>query len=217
MPTFLTLLTIALIATLFSGSVPEPFLPQFKIATLVAPLLLLLVQVVRSTSAAAKTQPAAPVIAKPEPESVAAPAAARSVTPEQGNDRAVIDFLARLQEKGRLIDFIMDDITAYDNESVGAAARIVHQGCHEVLKECFTIEAVFDGEEMETVQLGDHYDSHKYRLIGKVPDSAPYEGQVLHRGWKTSRINLPRKIQPASAPQPSTDTILAPVEIEISA
>ena len=40
----------------------------------------------------------------------------------------IVSFLATFQERGRLIDFLMDDITTYDDAQVGAAARVVHQG-----------------------------------------------------------------------------------------
>jgi hypothetical protein len=61
-----------------------------------------------------------------KPEPTPAPAA-----PEADADREtlaeaqVLHFLGRLQEKGRLVDFVMDDIAPYSNEQVGAAARIV--------------------------------------------------------------------------------------------
>ena len=37
--------------------------------------------------------------------------------------------------EGRLIDFLMDDLTAYGDAQVGAAARVVHEGCKAVLQE----------------------------------------------------------------------------------
>ena len=42
-------------------------------------------------------------------------------------EAGVVQFLARLQEKGRLVDFLMDDITPYSNEQIGVVARVVHQ------------------------------------------------------------------------------------------
>ena len=43
----------------------------------------------------------------------------------------IVSFLATFQERGRLIDFLMDDITTYDDAQVGAAARVAPgvQGC----------------------------------------------------------------------------------------
>jgi hypothetical protein len=38
-------------------------------------------------------------------------------------DAEIVSFLAMLQEKGRLVDFLMDNINAYNDAQVGAAAR----------------------------------------------------------------------------------------------
>lgn len=208
--TFLTLLTIALISTLFYSPIPEQFLVPMQIAAIATPTLLLILQMLTLSKS---KQPADTELI--EPEKVEQPAAATTTTVEQSCDAAVVQFVARLQEKGRLLDFIMDDITAYDNESVGAAARIVHQGCCEVMHDSFTIEPVFKGDEMASISLADNYDSHSYRLIGKVPESAPFEGQVLHRGWKTTRVNLPQVINTEDHIDVAR-SIMAPADVEIN-
>ena len=211
MSVFLTLLTIALISTFFYYPVPTEYLQYLQIAAIATPALLLILQMFKLGKSAGTTadKPAE------RPEQLKQPAAAKSLSVEAGNDAAVVQFLARLQEKGRLVDFIMDDITSYDDESVGAAARIVHQGCREVLNDSFTIETVHVGEEMETISLADNYNSHAYRLIGKVPDSAPFDGRVLHRGWKTTRVNLPHVVNTADHIE-AARSIIAPAEVEIS-
>src|SRR6478736_5213980 len=38
-------------------------------------------------------------------------------------DAEIVSFLAMLQARGRLVDFLMDDINAHDDAQVGAAAR----------------------------------------------------------------------------------------------
>lgn len=210
--TFLTLLTIALISTLLYSPIPEQFLASIQIAAIATPTLLLILQMLTLDKS---KQPTATTTKITEPEKMEQPAAATAITTEQSCDAAVVQFVARLQEKGRLLDFIMDDIAAYDNESVGAAARIVHQGCCEVLQDSFTIETVFPGEEMESITLADNYDSHSYRLIGKVPEAAPFVGQVLHRGWKTTRVNLPQVVNTAEHIEVAR-SIIAPADVEIN-
>ncbi|MDY0190246.1 MAG: DUF2760 domain-containing protein [Desulfuromonas sp.] len=209
---FLILITIAIISTLLYGQVPEQFIPIMNKAAIAAPTLLLVIHVVSIFKKSAPTSPEPQPVEEPAPEE---PSAAVSLSQEANSDAAVVQFLARLQEKGRLLDFLMDDIAAYDNESVGAAARIVHQGCCEVLDESFTIETVHAGAEMETITLADNYDSAAYRLSGKVPESAPFEGNVLHRGWKTTRVNLPKLVLTADNIN-SARSIIAPAEVEIS-
>ena len=211
MPIFLTLLTVAIISTLFYYPIPAQFQQPLQIAAIASPALLLIIQIFKlSKTFQTPSSELAELSQQTEPA-----AAAKSVSIEESNDTAVVQFLARLQEKGRLVDFLMDDITAYDNESVGAAARIVHQGCREVLNDGFAIETVHAGAEMETISLADNYDSHAYRLIGKVPDSAPFNGQVLHRGWKTTRVSLPHVVNTEKHIE-VTGAIIAPAEVEIS-
>jgi len=48
-------------------------------------------------------------------------------------DAEIVSFLAMLQARGRLVDFLMDDINAHDDAQVGAAARVVHAGCKSAL------------------------------------------------------------------------------------
>jgi hypothetical protein len=150
----------------------------------------------------------------PKPEPAPAPAAL-----EAGADREtlaeaqVLHFLGRLQEKGRLVDFVMDDIAPYSNEQVGAAARIVHQGCREALESGFSFEPVHGGPEGETVTLAEDFDARAFRLVGKVPERPPFTGTLRHRGWKASQVSLPRltgDIRDASARR-----IVAPAEVEI--
>jgi hypothetical protein len=125
----------------------------------------------------------------------------------------VVQLLARLQEKGRLVDFAMDDITPYSNEQVGAAARVVHQGCKEVLQAFFDLQPVHPGEEQESISLSDDYDANAYRLIGNVPENPPYNGSVLHRGWKAVRISLPRLTDAGTTS--AAREIIAPAEVEV--
>jgi len=83
-------------------------------------------------------------------------------------DADIVHFLAMLQEKGRLVDFLMDDINAYSDAQVGAAARVVHAGCKGVLQEHFTINPVRTEQEGSTVQVPLLYSADEYRLVGKI-------------------------------------------------
>lgn len=211
MPGFLILLTIAIISTLFYGNVPEEFLPMMRNAAIAAPTLLLVIHVLSVFKKSTST----PAVAEPEPEpQPQEPSAAMTLSQDASNEAAVVQFLARLQQKGRLLDFLMDDIAAYDDESVGAAARIVHQGCCEVMHDSFTIKPVHQGAEMDTITLAENYDSYAYRLIGTIPEHGPFAGSVLHRGWKTTRVNLPQLVMTADTIN-SARSIIAPAEVEL--
>ncbi len=205
MSIFLTLLSLALAGVLFFY--PSLLEERFLFPAQVTVLVLLALVMVADLIARLRRPAAAPV-----PQE-AAPAAAIPPSVEQAVEAGVVQFLARLQEKGRLVDFALEDMAPYSNEQIGAAARVVHQGCREVLGEAFTIRPLYGGEEGEPVRLSGEYDASAYRLVGKVPEQPPYRGRVLHRGWRTERVKLPRVTE--TARKASAREIIAPAEVEI--
>jgi hypothetical protein len=66
-----------------------------------------------------------------------APVLLREATPD-----AALQLLTLLQREARLIDFAHENLAAYADADIGAAARVVHEGCARVLREHFTIEPV---------------------------------------------------------------------------
>jgi len=126
-------------------------------------------------------------------------------------DAEVIHFLAMLQEKGRLVDFLMDDINAYGDAQVGAAARVVHAGCKGVLQESFMINPLRPEPEGSTVQVPVGYSADEYRLVGKIAGAAPFSGVLVHRGWKTGMVKLPQLLRSAGDALPA----IAPAEVEV--
>ncbi|MDF1751354.1 MAG: DUF2760 domain-containing protein [Verrucomicrobiales bacterium] len=126
-------------------------------------------------------------------------------------DAEVITFLARMQEKGRLIDFLMDDISAHDDAAVGAAARVVHQGCRSVLDEHLTVTPVDSSTEGSKVSIPEGYNAGLYRLTGNLSGSAPFNGTLVHKGWKVTSAKLPKVITSGSDDLPA----LAPAQVEV--
>jgi hypothetical protein len=124
----------------------------------------------------------------------------------------VVALLARFQEKGRLIDFLMENIQAYNDTQVGAATRVVHQGCKAVLQEYFSIQPVRQEDEGVKITIPVGYVADEYRLIGKIVGQAPFSGTLVHRGWKTDLVKLPRPVQLQEGRLP----IIAPAEVELS-
>jgi Domain of unknown function (DUF2760) len=126
-------------------------------------------------------------------------------------DAEIVSFLAMLQARGRLIDFLMDNINAHDDAQVGAAARVVHAGCKTVLLEHFRISPVRTESEGSTVQVAAGYSPDEYRLVGKISGPAPFSGVLVHHGWKTDVVNLPRVLRSSSDRLPA----IAPAEVEL--
>ncbi len=128
-------------------------------------------------------------------------------------DVEIAHFLGILQEKGRFLDFVMDDITSYNNEQVGAAARVVHQGCSKVMSEYFTITPLHQGQEGDVVELKPGYNPAEYRPAGKLADGAQIRGKIVHRGWKATEVNLPRLAETAAASDKGF--VISPAEVEV--
>jgi hypothetical protein len=160
------------------------FLPYFSAASLVVALTLLVAIIVTREGG-------------PEPKRPKAEAAKPMPVPAANNqaEAEIVSFLATLQEQGRLIDFLMDDITTYDDAQVGAAARVVHQGCKAALQEHFRIRPVREESEGSSVTIAVGYPADEYRLIGKISGAAPFSGTLVHRGWKTESVKLPRIVR----------------------
>jgi hypothetical protein len=150
---------------------------------------------------------------RPEPEPPKADAARPMPVPAAGNqaEAEIVSFLALLQERGRLVDFLMEDITTYDDPQVGAAARVVHQGCRATLHEHFQIQSVRRESEGSSVTIPVGYAVDEYRLIGNIRGAGPFSGTLVHRGWKTEWVKLPRIVRV----DPNRLPTIAPAEVEL--
>lgn len=161
----------------------------------------LLIAILCNRGQSAEPAPAKAEAAKPTPIPVAANQA----------EAEVVSFLATLQEKGRLVDFLMDDVTAYSDAQVGAAARVVHAGCKAALQEHFTIHRIRDEAEGASVTVPAGYAADEYRLVGKISGEAPFSGRLVHAGWKTESVKLPRVLKTGDDRLPA----IAPAEVEL--
>jgi hypothetical protein len=132
----------------------------------------------------------------------------------QAVDAEIVHLLGVFQEKGRLIDFLMEDVAPYSDAQVGAAARVVHQGASTVLKEYFTLKPIHSGAEGDAFVLNAGYAASHYRLLGKVGSEPPFKGRVLHRGWQVDVVRLPRVS--GALGNEGKELIIAPAEIEVS-
>ena len=141
-----------------------------------------------------------------------APAVVTPVVPENQGQSEGVTLLGVFQEKGRLVDFLMDDIAAYSDAQVGAAARVVHQGCASALAQHFSISPVSGEHEGSRVTVPSDAPDGFYRLSGKVQGEAPFSGKLVHKGWKTDSVNLPRILVKDESCLPA----IAPAQVEIA-
>ena len=117
--------------------------------------------------------------------------------------------MALLQREGRFIDFLQQDVTDFEDEQVGAAARVVHEGCRRALKNHLQVVPIRDEAEGDKVTLNDGYDVQATKLVGNVSGKPPYRGAVQHRGWRAKHLQLPSEV---GAHDPS---VLAQAEVEL--
>lgn len=117
--------------------------------------------------------------------------------------------LALFQREGRLIDFLQEDVAAYSDADIGAAARVVHAGSRKVLQQYLTVEPALAGAEGDTVTVPAGFNAERIRLTGNVAGQPPYKGTLKHHGWFATKVNFP-------APSASLDPrVLAPAEVEL--
>jgi hypothetical protein len=114
-----------------------------------------------------------------------------------------------LQQDGRFIDFIQEDIAGFSDAEIGAAARVVHEGCRKVLREHFTLEAVRGEPEGAHVTLEPGFDAAALRLTGNVVGDPPFTGTLTHKGWVAMETKLPKLAASHNI------NILAPAEVEL--
>jgi len=138
---------------------------------------------------------------KPAPVKAAAPP-----KPQAGPADGAVQILGILQRDARLVDFLMEDISGYSDEQVGAAVRDVQAQSRQAVERYLRLEPVIDGVEGDYTKT-EGVAAGAVKLIGNVPPSGKAPGGLLrHKGWKAAKVELP-----AAAP----GSVLAPAEIEV--
>ncbi|NLE89049.1 MAG: DUF2760 domain-containing protein [Myxococcales bacterium] len=158
----------------------------------------------------APERPSLPPSAPPPTEpSVDVAASAQAEIRAEARREAVLVLLGILQREGRFVDFVQQDIAAFSDADIGAAARLVHAGCRKALQEHVPVEPVLEQTEGSAVRVEPGYDPAAYKLTGNVAGSAPYTGVLRHKGWRVRSLSLPETVAGA-APD-----VLMPAEVEV--
>jgi hypothetical protein len=147
------------------------------------------------------------LINKPAPK-VAAPEPPKAIAPEKTHASGLY-VLSVLQEEGRLIDFLQQDVATFSDEEVGGAARVVHGGCRKALDRLVSIASVLKDAEGSTVTVPAGFDANRIRLTGNVTGQPPYKGSLKHHGWVAKDLKFPTLSD-------SLDyRVVAPAEVEL--
>jgi Domain of unknown function (DUF2760) len=164
----------------------------------VAPLVAALITAALSGSRAAARETSTVAV---EPSAALAPA------PDRGE--AALRLLAQLQQEGRLVDFLEEDLTPYSDAQIGSAVRTIHSGCRAVLKERLELAPILPGAEGATVTVEPGFDPAAVRVTGNVRGEPPYQGVLRHPGWRSAAFRMPE------ATGDRDHSILAPAEVEV--
>lgn len=148
--------------------------------------------------------PAPAPVAPPPP-----PPAPKIITLKEATPDAALQLLGLFQREARLIDFVQEDLAGHADADVGAAARLVHEGCRKVLAAHFTLAPVRPEEEGRRITLPAGFDASAVRLTGNVVGQAPFTGTLSHRGWRVTDVRLPQRAEHHDA------AIVAQAEVEL--
>jgi len=139
----------------------------------------------------------------------AAPAESKAPIKDGSAEDAVLGLLGALQKEGRFIDFLQEDLNAYEDAQIGAAIRPIHEGCRQVVRERINIERIYESDEGSEVLVEKGFDPASVRLTGDVHGEPPFRGTLQHGGWKASSVELPKISAELNT------SILEPAEIEL--
>jgi hypothetical protein len=140
------------------------------------------------------------LVPAPTPE----PVILKEYTPD-----AALQVLGLLQKDARFIDFIKEDIAAYSDADIGAAARVVHEGCKKTIGEHFSFAPIRNEQEGSRITVPIGFDASSIRLTGNIVGSAPFNGNLVHKGWQVTEVRLPKLTQGHNP------NIIAAAEIEL--
>lgn len=153
-------------------------------------------------------QPTPSLPAPGEPPKPLLPPPAPVMTPVQQH-AAGLFILGLLQREGRLLDFLQEDVSSFSDSDVGAAARVVHDGCRKALAQYVPLAPVVTLSEGASIDVPQGFDANRFRLTGNVTGAGPWKGSLKHHGWVATKIALP------DVPTTVDVKVLAPAEVEL--
>lgn len=154
---------------------------------------------------------AAALAAPPEKEEKPKPQVdEKSARQKQMDDqRRALLLFSMLQREGRLMDFFAEDLSLYEDDQIGAAARGVQESCKKLIEKHFNPQPVLDHEEGEAITIEEDFDPAAIKLIGAVSGKPPFRGVLRHRGWRAGRFEMPTLIAQGDP------RLIAPAEVEL--
>jgi hypothetical protein len=125
------------------------------------------------------------------------------------NPDSALQLLGLLQQEGRLVDFLEEDVAQYSDAEIGAAVRVVHEGCRKALHEHLTLLPIRQEAEGARVTLEQGFDASALRPTGNLVGEPPFSGTLAHRGWRATEVRLPKLAMDHDV------HVIAPAEVEL--
>src|SRR5262245_5534402 len=122
---------------------------------------------------------------------------------------APLRLLALLQREGRLLDFLMEDISGANDQQIGFGVREIHRNCQGALKKALELIPVLPQEQDADVTVAAGFDPSAIRLTGNVAGQPPFHGKLKHPGWRVKNMKL------AAPPEGVDEFVLMPAEVEM--
>lgn len=118
--------------------------------------------------------------------------------------------LKLLQRESRLVDLLMEDLSSFDDATIGSSVRPVLAKARKTLVEYVQLETILQGVEGAQTTVDPGFDPAAIKLVGAVTGQPPFRGQVCHPGWKVRGHKIPAS-QPGGG-----GLVIEQAEVEIS-
>jgi hypothetical protein len=104
-----------------------------------------------------------------------------------------------LQRESRFMDLLLEDISGYPDDAVGAAVKPVLGKARAVFNEYVSLEPIMAGQEGDDVTIPGNstgflagYDAAQISLVGDLRGAPPFTGVLCHPGWRVKAHKIPK-------------------------
>ncbi len=144
------------------------------------------------------------------PASTPTPAPAATGDRVSSDSEGALLLLELLQDEGRFIDFVRQDLAHFDDATIGVAARAVHEGCRRALERHATLAPVHSSPEGALITVDEEeVGAGAVKLTGQVSGKGPWRGRLVHPGWRVDSLSLPVRLANRDA------RVITPAEVEL--
>jgi hypothetical protein len=122
---------------------------------------------------------------------------------------APLRLLRLLQRDGRFLDFVLEDVTPFEDAQIAAAVREMQPHWRDTLREHLELEPVRTEPEGSTVEVPPGFDPSAIQVTGNVTGQPPFRGTLTHPGWRVREMKIP------TPPEGQDEFVLQPAEVEL--